>query len=156
MSHNDPNMANISAKKSIKYNSKELNKLATYLGGMFRRLWRAPKGKILVGIDAKGIQLRILAHYMNDEEFIKTVCEGNEDDGTDIHNVNKRTLGAICKSRALAKTFIYAFLMGCTAGKVKEIFGCSQKEATEAFDGFIKRYPGLYKLRTELILTHWL
>jgi len=151
MSHSNPNMANISAKKSIKYNSKELNKLATFLGGVFRRLWRAPKGKILVGVDAKGIQLRILAHLMNDKEFITTVCSGNEDDGTDIHNVNKRTLGPICKSRSLAKTFIYAFLMGCTASKVKEIFNCSQKEATEAFEGFIKRYPGLDNLRNKVI-----
>lgn len=151
MSHNDPNMANISAKKSIKYNSKELNKLATYLGGMFRRLWRAPKGKILVGVDAAGIQLRILAHYMNDEKFIHAVTKGSQKTGDDPHTLNKNALGKICESRDRAKTFIYAFLMGCTAGKVREIFNCSQKEATEAFDNFIKFYPGLYKLRTETI-----
>lgn len=105
MSHSNPNMANISAKKSIKYNSKELNKTATFLGGVFRSLWRAPKGKVLIGVDAAGIQLRILAHYMNDPKFTHAVTEGNSKDGTDPHTLNMKALGAICKTRDNAKTF---------------------------------------------------
>lgn len=151
MSHNSPNMANISAKKSIKYHSKELNKLATYLGGIFRRLWRAPKGKLLVGVDAAGIQLRVLAHYMNDKTFTHAITKGHQKTGDDAHTLNMKALGPICKTRDSAKTFIYAFLMGCTAGKVRDIFSCPQDEATAAFENFIGFYPGLKKLRSETI-----
>lgn len=46
---------------------------------------------------------------------------------------------------------IYAFLLGAGVGKVREIFDCSQAEAKEAIEKFIKAYPGLYGLKTKTI-----
>ena len=151
MSHQRPNMGNVAAHKSIKYQTGYLNDLATSLGGRMRALWIADVGEILVGTDAEGIQLRILAHYLNDPQFTFAVTQGKKEDGTDPHTLNQRALGPICKSRDTAKTFIYAFLLGAGVGKVAEILGCSHGEARTAIDNFIRAYPGLDYLKNEQI-----
>ena len=52
-----------------------------------------PLGMALVGTDAEGIQLRIFAHLMNDQAFVKSLIEGRKEDGTD-HSINQKSLQA--------------------------------------------------------------
>lgn len=146
MSHSAPNMANVSAKKSIKYKSPELNRLATYLGGTFRHLWTSGdpnEDMYLVGVDAEGIQLRVFGHYINNAPFIQALVSGNKKEGTDPHSVNKRLLGPVCADRDTAKTFIYAFLLGAGINKIAEILGCTTAQAKQATDAFVKGTPGV-------------
>ena len=138
MSHSNPNMANPPGPEK---------KYGTYM----RSFWGVPKGKVLIGCDAEGIQLRILAHYMNDPAFTEALVNGSKDDETDAHSMNRKALGDVCASRAKAKTFIYAWLLGAGYGKVAEIFGCSFEEAKEACEKFIEFYPGLKELKNERI-----
>jgi DNA polymerase-1 len=138
MSHNSPNMANIPGHGSL-------------YGDEMRSLWRADPGSYLVGVDADGIQLRILAHYMNDKDFIAALVAGKKEDGTDAHTLNQMALGPVCKSRDVAKTFIYAFLLGAGVGKVSDILRCSEAEARAAIDAFISHYPGLRNLKDHRI-----
>jgi DNA polymerase-1 len=116
-----------------------------------RALWSVPSGRNLIGVDAEGIQLRILAHYMDDKRFTASVTEGKKEDGTDPHTLNKLALGPVCKSRDDAKTFIYAFLLGAGVAKVASILGCSLEEARTARDNFIAAYPGLSLLKEHVI-----
>ena len=44
--------------------------------GKNAELWTVPSGYKLVGIDASGLELRILSHYMNDKEYINEVING--------------------------------------------------------------------------------
>ena len=149
MSHVEPNMGNISANKSIKYTSQELNSLATSLGGRMRSLFTASPGMVLVGTDAEGIQLRIFAHLINDQAFVKSLIEGKKEDGTDPHSINQRILNAL--SRDDAKTFIYAFLLGAGIGKIKSILKQTTTQATQAKESFIQAYPGLKLLKETII-----
>lgn len=96
MSHSSPNLAQIPA-------------VGAEYGKECRSLFRVPEGKVLVGADASGLELRMLAHYMNSEAYTKELLEG------DIHTLNQELAGL--QTRAQAKTFIYAFLYG--AGDVK-------------------------------------
>jgi DNA polymerase I-like protein with 3'-5' exonuclease and polymerase domains len=73
-----------------------------------RALFLANKGEVLVGIDASGLELRMLAHYMQDREYVATVTTGTQEEGTDVHTVNQKAAGLA--TRAQAKTFIYALL----------------------------------------------
>lgn len=138
MSHSNPNMANIPAGDNL------------YAHEM-RALWGVPKGKLLVGVDADGIQLRVLAHYMNDPEFTKALVAGRKEDGSDAHSMNMRALGPVCKDRDTAKTFIYAFLLGAGISKVAQILGCKNNEAKEAVSSFLNRITGLKYLKEEVI-----
>lgn len=105
----------------------------------------------LCGCDMESAHLRIFAHLINDPVFIDALVNGKKEDGTDPHSVNKRALGDICLDRDRAKTFIFTFLNGGGAGKVREIFACSNHAAKEALDRFVSAYPGLKSLREERI-----
>lgn len=147
MSHSNPNMGNVATKKSIKYNTPHLRALALDYGGRMRSLWGCSDGTHLVGCDMEGAHLRIFAHLIKDEQFIKALVEGKKEDGTDIHSLNKRNLGDICVDRDRAKTFIFSFLNGAAAPKIAEVFSCSQREAKQALDRYVQAYPGLKDLK---------
>ena len=144
MSHQHPNTANIPNEYDTAGNIK-------LLGGDMRGLWRAPKGRLLVGVDAESIQLRIFAHYINDPEFTKSLVEGRKDDKTDPHSLNQRILGRVCKSRAAAKRFIYALLLGAGMSKLSEVLECSNEETEQALNLLMARYTGFAALKQTII-----
>jgi len=128
MAHFADNMANIASVEMEKIDGKEVPKLG--LRGGFgwdsRDCWSVPTPQhCLVGVDASGIQLRALAHYMNDPEYIRVLLEG------DIHELNRVAAGI--KIRHTAKTFIYAWLLGAGDEKVGIIVGVTEDEYDELF-----------------------
>lgn len=139
-SHQNPNMANIPSITTERG-----------LSGLFayecREAWTVPRKFKLVGTDASGIQLRVLAHYMNDPEYTKTLLEG------DIHTFNKNALGEYCKDRPTAKTFIYAWLLGAGQQKVAQILNCSVKQAGDAMDNFLRSIPALKELKRKAAMA---
>ena len=126
MSHQSPNMAQIPAVYSP-------------YGKECRELWVVPSGYKLVGIDASGLELRILSHYMNDKEYINEVING------DIHTTNQTLAGL--ESRDIAKTFIYAFIYGAGNKKLGAICGRSEGYGRQIKERFLKRLPSLARLR---------
>lgn len=141
VSHFRPNTANIPTEKpqdtpAIKSLNQEM-----------RTLWVARKDRLLVGVDADQIQLRVLAHYMQDERFTRALVEGDKEKGTDVHSLNVHAIGAVCKGRRDAKTFIYSWLLGAGVGRVAEILGCDTAPARQAREGFVEYYPGLKGFR---------
>lgn len=144
MAHQKPNTANIPREfledGSIKLYGKEM-----------RKLWVAPRNRLLVGVDAEGIQLRIFAHYINDQEFTDALVNGRKANKTDPHSLNQRILGNVCKTRQAAKRFVYALLLGGGLGKLAVILGCSVSEAKEALDRLLQRYAGFAYLRKKVI-----
>jgi len=157
VSHSKPNVANIASvfhgepKNAVERIKKEYD-------GRIRSLWTVDEGNVLVGVDADSIQLRVLAHEMlkHDKsdatlEFARSIESGRKEDKTDIHNLNKRLLGGICRSRDVAKTFIYAFLLGATKWKLSEILECSPSQAAEVTMKFLDKLPGLNILKNRVI-----
>lgn len=140
MTHSNPNMANVTS------GSKEF-------GHEMRACWTVPKGKRLVGCDASGLELRMLAHYMNDPEYAREVVEG------DVHWANTLALGLVPKgtardkdnpehekARGVAKTFIYAFLYGAGDAKVGSIVSGSKREGAALKAKFLAAIPSLDRL----------
>ncbi len=143
MAHQRPNTANIP-------NEFDTNGNVKLLGKEMRQLWRAPKNRLLVGVDAEGIQLRIFAHYINDPEFTDALVRGTKADKTDPHSLNQRIIGSACKSRQAAKRFIYALLLGAGLPKLAAILECSTSETEEALDRLLERYTGWAYLKEEV------
>src|SRR5216683_225026 len=139
MAHQAPNMANIP-------NELDIQGKVKLLGGEMRSCFSIPKGHLLVGVDAEGIQLRIFAHYLNDPVLIKAIVEGRKDDKTDPHSFNQRVLGSVCRSRQAAKRFLYALFLGAGLSKLAEILECKVPQAEEA----LSRLMGQYTAWTEL------
>ena len=139
--HRGPNMANI---PSVPHGK---DGILWKMDGMYaaecRQVFKVPEGKLLVGTDAAGIQLRVLAHYMNDPVYTEQVIDG------DIHTFNMNALGRFCKDRPTAKTFIYAFLLGAGVGKIAEILGCNAAQANKSMQNFYEALPTLKRLKSE-------
>ena len=131
MTHSSPNMAQIPNAGSI-------------YGPECRECWTVEDGNVLVGCDASGLELRMLAHYMEDEAYVRTVCEGSSKDGTDVHTVNQRAAGLATRDNA--KTFIYAFLYGAGDAKIGSIVGGSAKDGEKLKAKFLAKTPALAKL----------
>jgi DNA polymerase I len=144
MAHQKPNTANIPRENNLDGTTK-------LLGGEMRALWRAPPGRLLVGVDAEGIQLRVFAHYIDDPEFTEALVKGKKDDKTDPHSLNKRILGSICKTRAAAKRFIYALLLGAGMWKLSQILETTEQQTKEALDRLLERYTGFAILKRKVI-----
>ena len=151
MSHNSPNMGNIATKKSIKYKSDNLKRLATDLGGRMRSFWICEDDAWLVGTDMEAAHVRLFAHYINDPVFTKAVTSGDKSKGTDVHALGAQIFSHLGCDRDNHKTFIFSFFNGAGASKVSEIFGCTIDRAREALELYQQRYPGLAILRTKLI-----
>jgi DNA polymerase I-like protein with 3'-5' exonuclease and polymerase domains len=131
MTHSSPNMAQIPNAGSI-------------YGHECRECWTVEDGNVLVGCDASGLELRMLAHYMKDEGYVRTVTEGSSKDGTDVHTVNQRAAGLATRDNA--KTFIYAFLYGAGDAKIGSIVGGSAKDGTKLKAKFLAQTPSLARL----------
>lgn len=142
MAHQKPNTANI----PNEFDTQGVKKL---LGKELRALWQAPKGRLLVGVDAEGIQLRIFAHLIDDKEFTDALINGKKSDKTDPHSLNQRILGSVCKSRQAAKRYIYALLLGAGVWKLSQILECTETECQEALDRLLRRYSGWRSLKEQ-------
>ena len=139
--HRGPNMANIPSVPHGKDGI--LWKMDGLYAAECRQVFKVPEGKLLVGTDAAGIQLRVLAHYMDDPVYTEQVIDG------DIHTFNMNALGKFCKDRPTAKTFIYAFLLGAGVGKIAEILGCNAAQANKSMQNFYEALPTLKRLKSE-------
>ena len=126
MSHRAPNVAQVPS-------------VASEYGKECRSCWTVRDGYKLVGIDASGLELRMLAHYMDDEEYTNEVTEG------DIHTANQKAAGL--KSRDQAKTFIYAFIYGAGDAKIGSVVGGGKKLGAELKQRFLDNNPSLKVLR---------
>jgi DNA polymerase-1 len=150
-SHANPNMANVPKVVETDGPAKPLEVLSNNINRQMRSVWIASPGNVLVGVDADGIQMRIFAHYVNDQKLTDALINGSKKNATDIHSVHQRALGPACRSRDAAKRFIYAWLLGAGIAKVAEILECSFEEAKIAVESFIAYYPGLRELKRSTI-----
>jgi len=126
MTHSSPNMAQVPAGYSP-------------YGEDCRSCWSVPDGYSLVGIDASGLELRMLAHYMNDGEYTNEIING------DIHTYNQKASGI--STRDTAKTFIYALIYGAGDAKIGSIIGGSKRDGAKLKELFFSNIPSLRDLR---------
>ena len=132
MTHSSPNMAQVPA-------------VGVPYGTECRALWIVPEARKLVGVDASGLELRMLAHYMNDKEYTNEILNG------DIHTANQRNAGL--STRAQAKTFIYAFLYGAGDAKIGSIVDGSQRTGARLRQRFLDNTPALAELRERVSIA---
>jgi len=129
MTHYDPNMAQVPSTSSM-------------YGKEFRSCWIVPKNYKLVGIDASGLELRMLAHYMKDQGYINEIING------DIHTTNQRFAGL--ESRDQAKTFIYALIYGAGDERLGAVAKGSKRTGAKLRKSFIANLPSYQRLKNRI------
>jgi len=132
MTHSKPNLAQVPSSSSL-------------YGPECRGCWIVNSGYKLVGIDASGLELRMLAHYMNDPDYTNTILTG------DIHTANQKAAGL--DTRNQAKTFIYAYLYGAGDEKIGSIAGGGRAAGKRLKDSFLKATPALATLKDNVAVS---
>lgn len=87
-------------------------------GSEMRSVFIPDEGDILVGGDASGLELRCLAHRMNDSNFTKELLEG--DIHTEMWNMTK-DVGV--ETRSIQKNVTYSMIFGASDRKIGETAG---------------------------------
>ncbi|MBP04304.1 MAG: hypothetical protein CMA72_05925 [Euryarchaeota archaeon] len=129
MTHSKPNLA-------------QVPRVGTEYGEECRSVWTVEDGNVLLGADASGLELRMLAHFMDDPTYTKEILSG------DIHTANMKAAGLT--DRDQAKTFIYAFLYGAGPAKIGAIVGGREREGKRLINSFLKNTPALQKLKDKV------
>lgn len=130
--HSNPNVAQVPSVR------------AEY-GSECRELFTVRNGYKLVGCDASGLELRMLAHYMafyDGGQYAKIVTEG------DVHTVNQQAAGL--ENRDQAKTFIYALLYGAGDEKIGNIAGGNAQLGQQLKRKFFSSLPALARLQADV------
>lgn len=127
--HQKPNTANIPGVRMDRDNHPILAEPG-YFTYEARDLWTARPGRVLVGTDASGLELRMLAHYLNRDDFTKQVVEG------DPHQFNADAVGI---TRPQAKTLIYAIQYGAQDRKIAMMLGVPLSEGAKIRSMFLER-----------------
>ena len=130
LSSSDPNLQNIP--------------IRTKDGIVIREAFIAPQGKKLLAIDYSQIELRLMAHYSNDEIMVKSF-NNNEDIhkrtaseifGVDIQNVDD-------DMRRKAKTINFGLLYGMSAFGLSNQLSVTRAEADIFLESYFDRYSGV-------------
>ena len=111
-----------------------------------RALFRAGRGKVLLGFDASGLELRGLGHFMapwDDGEYARWAAEGTKEEGTDPHSVQAKVLDIL---RDTEKTWFYAYIYGAANPKLGAILGGGPKLGGQSRRTIQTKIPALGKL----------
>jgi DNA polymerase-1 len=141
--HMSPNMAQVP------------NTSAPY-GAECRSCWTVEDGNEQVGVDLSGIELRCLAHYMQDASWTEELLKG------DVHWKNCQAFGLVPMgtvktdakehkdARNDTKTLTYALIYGAGDTKLGSIVKGTASRGAKLRDNFLRNTPGMEKLMKKL------
>ncbi len=125
LSSKNPNLQNIPTK--------------TESGRQIRYAFVPTSGKIFVGLDYSQIELRLLAHFSEDETLVNAFLQGR-----DIHlETAQKIFGseAAKENRNKAKTINFGLLYGMGSQKLADSLSIGTKEAKELIDSYFASFP---------------
>ena len=119
--------------------------IRTEIGRQLRRAFRAPEGHKLICADYSQIELRILAHFSEDESLLETFTQD-----LDIHTAVASQVFEVPTElvtrelRDKAKTINFGIIYGVSpTGLSRRIKGMTVREATALIDDYKTRFPGI-------------
>jgi len=130
-SHRSPNLAQVPAAR-LQY------------GQECRELFTVPDGWLLLGSDLAGLELRCLAHYLNDDDFTAQILDG------DIHTYNAKAFGV---DRPTAKTVVYAMMYGAGDALVGSVAGGNAKLGKKLKANYAREVPAFATLQKGISRT---
>lgn len=132
LSSSDPNLQNIPIRSDI--------------GRQIRKAFVSPTGKTIIAADYSQIELRLMAHFSQDEALIDAFRQGQ-----DIH---KRTAAEVLgisldevtsNQRRQAKAVNFGLLYGMSEFGLTRQLGFTREESRDYIKQYFNRYPGIYE-----------
>jgi len=128
LSSSDPNLQNIPVR--------------TEIGEKIRTAFVAPKGMLLIAADYSQIELRLLAHFSEDETLIDAFSKGQ-----DLHRITASKMFGVPEAsvdsrlRAAAKRINFGIVYGISPFGLSRQLGVPRDEARAYIDRFYRTYP---------------
>lgn len=130
LSSTDPNLQNIP--------------IRTELGRKIRKAFVAPKGKVLLSLDYSQVELRIVAHMVDDKKFIEAFKSGADihaRTAAEIHGVDESKVTK--EMRRAAKSVNFGILYGMGTYGLARDAGMSYEEAKNYLEVYFKNHPAI-------------
>ncbi len=121
-------------------------------GRQIRKGFIAEDGYLLISADYSQIELRVLAHYSNDDALIEAF-KNDEDihSRTALEVLGIRGRGATPEERRIAKAINFGIIYGMGPKRLSEELGIGYQEAKGYIDRYYERYKGVAEFREEII-----
>ena len=132
LSSTDPNLQNIPIREEI--------------GRQIRKAFVAPQGRVLLAADYSQIELRLMAHFSQDEALVDAFNHGQD--------VHRRTAAEVLNvaledvtndQRRQAKAVNFGLLYGMSEFGLTRQLGFSREESQNYIKQYFHRYPGIYE-----------
>lgn len=128
LSSSDPNLQNIP--------------IRTEAGRHIRKAFIAEEGNTLLAADYSQIELRLMAHFSQDEALIRAFAEGQDIHATTAAAVNNIDLEDVTgEMRRHAKIINFGILYGMSAFGLSKQLGTGRSESQAFIDAYFDRYP---------------
>lgn len=137
LSSTDPNLQNIPVR--------------TELGRTIRQAFIAPQGSQVLAIDYSQIELRIMAHFSEDENLIRAF-----EQGLDIHKATAAEIFGVPlkdvtpEMRRHAKTVNFGLIYGMSAYGLSQQLEIPVSKAKAYIEKYFQRYPGVKRYMDEI------
>ncbi|MEN8408648.1 DNA polymerase I [Acinetobacter bereziniae] len=132
LSSTDPNLQNIPIREEI--------------GRQIRKAFIAPKGRVLLAADYSQIELRLMAHFSQDEALVDAFKNGQ-----DVHRRTASEVLAVAlenvtsDQRRQAKAVNFGLLYGMSEFGLIRQLGFTREESQNYIKQYFHRYPGIYE-----------
>ncbi|WP_333661592.1 DNA polymerase I [Acinetobacter sp.] len=132
LSSTDPNLQNIP--------------IRTPIGRQIRKAFIAPEGRVLLAADYSQIELRLMAHFSQDDALVHAFQHGQD--------VHRRTAAEVLgiaiedvtnDQRRQAKAVNFGLLYGMSEFGLIRQLGFTREESQNYIKQYFRRYPGIYE-----------
>ena len=132
LSSSDPNLQNIPIRRQI--------------GRQIRKAFIAPEGRVLLAADYSQIELRLMAHFSQDDALVHAFQHGQD--------VHRRTAAEVLgiaiedvtnDQRRQAKAVNFGLLYGMSEFGLIRQLGFTREESQNYIKQYFQRYPGIYE-----------
>lgn len=132
LSSTDPNLQNIP--------------IRTKIGRQIRKAFVAPEGRVLLAADYSQIELRLMAHFSQDDALLDAFNHGQD--------VHRRTAAEVLgialedvtsDQRRQAKAVNFGLLYGMSEFGLIRQLGFTREESQNYIKQYFQRYPGIYE-----------
>ncbi|MCD8075768.1 MAG: DNA polymerase I [Lachnospiraceae bacterium] len=138
ISSTDPNLQNIPIRME--------------LGRLIRKVFVPDDGYVFLDADYSQIELRVLAHFSNDEDLIQAYQEAQ-----DVHTATAAKVFHVAPEevtpqlRRNAKAVNFGIVYGISSFGLSQNLSITQKEAKEYIEQYFKTYPGIKQFQDKSV-----